>query len=144
MSRNIPLILCLLALVCGPAASGRADAEAGDLHFRGESLTSYSPATGKQILVFDRGFSLSIGVDKLSSDVAVVWLSRVRGYRATVYMQGDPAIEKAQGSEGMEFKQTVIQTNHAVAVEFIHDGGIYVTAEQRETTDPRESEPYLT
>ena len=144
MSRKIPLILCLLALVCGPAASGRADAEADDLHLKGKSLTSFAPDAGKQILVFERGFSLSIGADKLSSDVAVVWLSRDKGYRAKVYMQGDPAIEKAQDAAGMEFKQTVIQTNHAIAVEFSHDGGVYVTADERETSDPRESEPYLT
>ena len=144
MPRTIPLIICILAFLPGSAALSRADAKAGDLHIKGGKLTSFAPETGKEILVFEGGFSLSIGADKLSSDIAVMWMSRNEGCRVKVYMQGNPSAEKGEKAASIEFNQTVIQAEHAAAVEFDFDGEIYVTADERKVADPRGLEPYLT
>jgi len=144
MPRKIPLILSLLAFLPGSAALGRADAKAADLHLKGKSLTSFAPEAGKEILVFEGGFSLSIGADKLSSDVGVVWLNRGEDCRAKVYMQGNLSTEKGEDAAAIELKQTVIQANLAVAVELSHEGGIFVTANERQVADPRQAEPYVT
>ncbi|MHC4146892.1 MAG: hypothetical protein ACYSUD_19240, partial [Planctomycetota bacterium] len=144
MPRKIPLIFCLLVFLPGPAALGRADAKADDLHLKGRSLTSFAPEAGKEILVFDGGFSLSIGADKLTSDIAVVWLNRGEDNLAKVYMQGNLSAEKDEDAAAIELKQTVIQAELAAAVELSHAGNIYVTANERQLADPRQAEPYVT
>ncbi len=144
MPRKIPLIFCMFGLLTGPAALSRSDAATDALHFKGESHKTFSPGTGKGILVFEDGFSLSIAAQKLSSDVAVVWLSRDKEYRLKVYMQGNLSIEEDDEATDIEFKQTVIEAENAIAVEFGFDGEIYVTTDEREVGDPRGSEPYLT
>jgi len=144
MPRKIPLIFCMLALMTGRAALSRADAVADALHFKGESHKTFSPTTGKGILVFPDGFSMSVGTQKLSSDIAVVWLIRDKEYRLKVYMQGNVSIEEGEDATNIEFKRTVVEAENAIAVEFNFDGQIYVTTDEREVTDPRGSEPYIT
>jgi hypothetical protein len=134
----------MLAFLTGPAALSRADAAAHDLHLKGGSHKSFSASTGKEILVFEDGFSLSIGVHKLSSDSAVMWLIRDKEYRLKVYMQGNLSTEEGEDATNVEFKRTVIEAENATAVEFSFDGQIYVTTDRREVADPRDSPHYFT
>lgn len=144
MPRKILLAFCLSAFLPGPATPARAGADPADLHFKARSLTSFAIGAGREILVFEGAFALSIGSNKLSSDVAVVWLRRGEGYQAKVYLQGNPSIEQDQDAKSIEFSQTVIQAGHAIAIEFNHEGRVYVTADERKSVDPRGSEPYFT
>ncbi|UCE48575.1 MAG: hypothetical protein JSW47_00195 [Phycisphaerales bacterium] len=144
MPRKIPLTFCLLVLLSGQWVPGRAAGKADDLHLKAENLTSFRLDSTRQILVFEGGFTLSIGADRISSDIAVVWLSRGRGYQAKVYLQGNPSTEKGKDGQIIELRQTVIQTGYAVAVEFSFGGSIYATADERKIADPRRSEPYFT
>ncbi len=142
MLRKIPLVL--LAFVCGAATSVRADAGATVLHVKGKNLTTFTPEAGKRILVFKGGFSLSIGAHKLSSDVAVVWLTHDKDYQVKAYLQDDLSTEKGKDAESIELRRTVIQADRAVGVEFGFVGTVDVVADERVTSDPRGSEPYLT
>jgi len=123
-----------------------------DLHVTGRELISYQLATGEHVLVFRDGLSILIGANQFSGDNAVVWLESVatefRGraridYKATAYLKGSVSIEKAGGARTTDLSQTTVEDGRAVIVQFGVSGEVFVTADRREISDPRESELYI-
>ena len=122
-----------------------------DLHISGAKLLSYQLGTGEYILVFEDGFSMSIGANHFSSDSAVVWLESVtiesRGrvridVNAKVYLAGNISVERAKGAKTTDLSQTVIKEGDAMVIQFGVGGEVFVTADKREIVDPRELELY--
>ena len=163
MRKNIQLILVLLVSVLMPPGSGwaaendKAAAFAGqDLHLQGQELISYRLSPVDHALVFQSGFSMSIGARQFSADSAVVWLgSRSPGgaitesselpriyYEATVYLQGNVSAKKPEGATTTDLSRTVIEEGRAIAIRFDVSGEIFVTADNRKIADPRVLELY--
>jgi hypothetical protein len=130
-----------------------------DLHLQSGKLISYQIDTAGHILVFQDGFSMSVGAHQFSSDSAVVWLSpqlagrpksattKLRDCartdnRATVYLQGEISSKQAKGAKATDLSQTVVEENQVMAVCFDVSGEVFVTAGTRRTADPRASEIY--
>ena len=158
-------LLVLVAVV--PAKLGLAienqEAEAfvgQDLHLQGRELMSYQiktgwveakdsgkhllKGTGKHILVFREGFSMSVEANEFSSDKAVVWLESTEiqsggkaVYKTMVYLQGNVSIERAKAAQIVDLSETVIEKGEAMLVRFDVSGEIFVTADKREIADPR-------
>ena len=157
-------MLGLLALVSRPASSAiesqKARAFVGqDLHLTGRDLVSYQLSAIEHTLVFQNGFSMSIGANRFSSDGAVVWLESIRtefggrtsassvrsvriDYRVRAYLEGKPVVEKAEGARTTELVETIIEQDRAIVVRFTVSGEIFVTADKRESADPRGMELY--
>ena len=142
------------------AEGDKAAAFAGqDLHMQGQELISYRLSPVDHALVFQSGFSLSIGIHQFSADRAVVWLgpntagipesgvtqsaseSRI-DYEATVYLQGNVSAKKPEGATTTDLSQTVIEEGRAIAIRFDVSGQIFVTSDNRKITDPRVLELY--
>jgi len=157
-------VLGLLALVSRPASSAiesqKARAFVGqDLHLTGRDLISYQLSAIEHALVFQNGFSMSIGANRFSSDIAVVWLESIRtefggrtsassvrsvriDYRVRAYLEGKPVVEKAEGARTTELVETIIEQDRAMVVRFTVSGEVFVTADKRESADPRGLELY--
>ena len=161
--KNIQLILVLLVLVIIPpksawaAESDKAAVFAGqDLHLQGQELISYRLSPADHALVFESGFSMSIGARQFSADSAVVWLgARSPGgaitesgerpriyYEATIYLQGNVSAEKPEGASTTVLSRTVIEEGRATAIRFDVSGEIFVTSDDRKIADPRVLELY--
>jgi hypothetical protein len=149
----IPGFLSLLSGTISLAIeSDRAGAFVGqDLHLAGKEVISYQISLVEHTLVFQNGFSMSIGANRFSSNRAVVWLetvsagsgSQVRlGYKARVYLHGNVSVKKDEGAKTTELSQTVIKDEKAMVVRFGVSGEVFVTAEKREVADPRGLELY--
>ncbi len=117
-----------------------------DLLLSGGEVISYQPSTGEYALVFEDGFSMSIGANQLSSDKAVVWLKakttefggRVRiDYDAMVYLQGNVSVERAQAAKAVDMGQSVVEQDQKMVVWFEVTGEVFVTADKRRIADPR-------
>ncbi len=164
--KNILHILVLSVLVLIPSRSGwtaegdKAAAFAGqDLHLQGQELISYRLSPVDHVLVFQGGFSLSIGAHQFSADRAVVWLgpnsAGIPGsgitqpapdtridYEATVYLQGNVSAKKPEGATTTDLSQTVIEPGRIMAVQFDVTGEIFIKADSRKIGDPRGLELY--
>jgi len=164
--KNILPILVLLVLALIPPRSGwtvesdKAAFFAGqDLHLQGQELISYRLSPVDHALVFQSGFSMSIGAQQFSADSAVVWLgSRSPGvpegaitesterswihYEATVYLQGNLSAEKPEDASTTDLSLTVIEEGRATAIRFDVSGEIFVTSDNRKISDPRVLEFY--
>ncbi|MFB0553757.1 MAG: LPS assembly protein LptD [Phycisphaerae bacterium] len=165
-------ILVLLVLLSGMVRSAidggdqpipRAGAFVGqDLHMAGRAVISHQLSTAEHILVFRERFSMSIGANQFSSDSAVVWLvpgsgemteSAVRqgqkvsggariGYEAKVYLEGNVSVKKTKGARMTDLSETVIEQGRIMVIQFGVSGEVFVTADKRETADPRGLELY--
>jgi hypothetical protein len=143
-----------------------------DLLLQGPELISYRLDTAEHILVFQGGlgtpnakksvrepFSMSIGAHQFSSDSAVVWLvPRSAGipervmtgfggaagidYEVTVYLQGNVSAEKAEDVQATDLNPVVVEQGRGMVVRFGLGGEVFVTADNREVTDPRGLELY--
>jgi hypothetical protein len=122
-----------------------------DLHLRGGELTTFRLSTGEHVLVFGNRFSLTIGGNQYASDNAVVWLESVVNkfattsrleYAAKVYLQDHVTVQKAVGAKTTELGEMVIAEAQVVVVWFSVSGEVFVTADKRQTGDPRDSELY--
>lgn len=164
--KNILPILVLSVLVLMPPRSGwtaqgdKAAAFAGqDLHMQGQELISYRLSPVDHVLVFQSGFSLSIGAHQFSADRAVVWLgpnsTGIPGsgitqpasgtridYEATVYLQGNVSAKKPEGATTTDLSQTVIEPGRIMVVQFDVTGEIFINADSRKIGDPRGLELY--
>lgn len=143
----------LVLSAVSPAVEGqKARAFTGqDLHLTGQRLISYQPSTDEHILVLQGGFSILIGANQFSSDSGVVWLKekrvefrgRVRiDYEAKVYLEGSISAEEAKGARTTDLSRTVVEDGQSMVVQFSVGGEVFVTAEEREVTDPRGLELY--
>ena len=134
------------------ADSEQSGAFAGqDLHLQGKKLVSYQLSTGEHAIVFEDGFSMSIGANRFSSNSAVVWLETVtteyRGrvridYNATVYLQGQIRAERAKAAKATAVSESVIEEGESMVVRFAVTGEVFATADKREVADPRGLEIY--
>jgi len=164
--KDILIILALMILVLTPPKSGwtaEGDIAAAfigqDLHLQGQEPIFYRLSGDEHVLVFQHGFSMSIGVHKFSADSAVVWLepgtllvprraTNESGNRSrincevTVYLQGNLSEEKAKAATTTDLSCTVIEQGGAMAVRFDVTGQIFIKADDRKTTDPRGLELY--
>jgi len=156
MRNRILLILGFLVLLSGTVSSAiesdRARAFVGqDLHLAGKEAISYQLSPIEHTLVFQNGFSTSIGANRFSGDRAVVWLETVRAefgghvridYKARVYLQSNVSVKKNEGAKTTELSQTVVEAGRAMVVRFNVSGEVFVTADKREAADPRGLELY--
>ena len=154
MRNRTRFILCFLILLSGSvtlaiesgAPRQKTEAFVGqDLHLVGRELISYQLSTGEHTLIFQNGFSLSIGANQFSSDSAVVWLEsvaiefgdRVRiNYKTITYLQGNVLVKKGKGAKTTYFNQTVLEDGQAMIVQFEVSGEVFVTADERVVADP--------
>ncbi len=122
-----------------------------DLHMTGPELISYQLSTGEHILVFSNGLSMSIGASQFSSDRAVIWLESVKtefrgrahiDYKVTAYLQGSVSVKEAEGAKTTDLSQMTVEEGRAMIVQFEVSGEVFVTADEREISDPRELELY--
>jgi hypothetical protein len=157
----VPLILVLTTPGSGWTAEGdKAAAFAGqDLHLQGQEPISCRLSGVEHVLVFQHGFSMSIGAHKFSADTAVVWLDtsplRVQkrtavesgdpnriDCKATVYLKGNLSDEKPKGATTTNLNSIVIEQGRAMAVQFDVTGEVFVDADNKKMTDPRGLELY--
>ena len=159
---NKALISVVLAMLIGKtifAADGtgiseqKGEAFAGnDLHLTANEAVTYRLSTGEQILVFRGGFSMSIGNRQFSSDDSVIWLVRPSaeareqadiGYEAIAYLQGNVLAEKAGQPQTAGTGDKLVEDKQMI-VRFVVNGEVLVTADKKESADPRGLELYTT
>lgn len=167
--RLYALVICLMAVLL-PAAAFPADRDGAvrfrlggpdygkwvgeDLYLKGQKIVSADSggkSEGEHILLFEGEFSMSIGANRFFSDSAVVWLKekkskslgRIRtDYQAKVYLQGDVSVKKGKSARSSGLSEKVIEQGRSMVVRCEVGGGVFVTAEKRETGDPRGLELY--
>jgi hypothetical protein len=156
MHNRTLFILCFLSLLSGAVSSAiesdKARAFVGqDLHLAGKEVISYQLSPTEHTLVFQNGFSMSIGANRFSSNSGVVWLEsigtkfgdRIRiDYKARVYLKGNVSVKKGEGAMTTELSQTAVENGSAMVVRFDVRGEAFVTADKREAADPRGLELY--
>jgi hypothetical protein len=133
--------------VAGGASRQKASAFTGqDLHLSGDKVISYRSDTGEHILVFQSGFSMSVGANQFLSDSSVVWLEEVRAeffggsyvdYKVRVYLDGNVSVKKGKAAKTVDLNQTLVEDSQSMVVQFDVSGEIFVTADEREVKDPR-------
>jgi len=148
------LFLCvwLPAVVCRGIDSRKADAFAGqDLHLAGRQVLSYQLSSDEHTLVFEDGFSMSIGSEQFSSEKAVVRLKARRvefrgkvriDYDAGVYLEGQVTVQKAKDTLSIGMSRQVVQEGVSEVLRFSVGGEVFVTADKRQVSDPSELELY--
>ena len=110
-----------------------------DLHLSGSKMTVHKVEDGVQthILVFDDGFSMSIGDNQLSSNMAVVWLETVssefRGqvsidYNCQVYLERAVSIAQGQRGRTSGLDEFAVERGEAMVARFLVSGEVYATA----------------
>lgn len=146
----------LAALLARPALSAIESQEARafvgqDLHLSGVEVISCQLSPIEYALVFQNGFTMSIGANRFSSSKAVLWLESARvefagqvrvDYRARAYLEGDISVEKAQGARTTQLTEKAIEQGAARVIWFGVGGEVFVTADKREAADVRELEFY--
>ncbi len=131
-----------------------------DLHLSGTKLVSYRSAAsagrlmaGDYVLIFPEGLLMDIGGNRFSSDGGVVWLSnetteqQERAYaqtKARVYLEGHIKDQKSRTVQTVDLQRTTVEEGQAVVLDFDVSGKVFVTAEQRQSGLPDESELYKT
>ncbi len=151
----LTLALILATGYMAPVASaGSYGAFAGqDLHLVGPRVINYQLSTGEHALVFEDGFSMSIGANHFESARAVVWLmpvqTQIRGiqetsYNATIYLEQDVTIGKNRLSKTTDVAQTTLEGGEALLTRFSVTGKVFVTADKRIVEDPHKLELYRT
>lgn len=141
----LAVLVCLLAQV-GFAQTGRESFFAGqDLHLAGNRMVIFKSDTlepGRNLLIFDDGFSMSIGDNHLSGNSAVVWLHTLRSnyrgqvsldYKCQVYLQGNVTVKQGKTARTTDLNQTVIEQGQNLFVRFLVSGGVFATAQIQST-----------
>jgi hypothetical protein len=158
MHRKPLLILFLFCFVAFTAGSlsgienGQARSFVGqDLHLSGAEVISYQVTEAEHALVFRDGFSMSIGANRFSSDKAVAWLQsestefhgrvHVR-LNVRVYLQGNISVGKGRFAKTTDLEEVIIKPGEEMAVYLDLGGEVFVTADKRESFDPRSLEFY--
>lgn len=155
MRKNKLIILITVLFVSGAVSFAveneisqrRAQAFAGqDLQLSGREVASYQSEDGEHILVFQSGFSMSIGANQFHSDSAVVWVKSVTTeflgeskieYKVKAYMEGKVSVKKGRSAKTIDLNQSVVEEKQSIAVQFDVSGEVFVTADKREISDPR-------
>jgi hypothetical protein len=155
MQKNKLIILIMMVLafgvvsfaVEGEVSQQKAQPFAGqDLQLSGQEVISYQSDSGEHVLVFQGRFSMSIGANQFFSDSAVVWAegatteflgeSRI-DYKVKAYLEGSVSVKKGKSAKTTDLSQTVVKDSGSMVVQFDVSGEVFVTADKRETADPR-------
>ncbi len=130
----------------------KAQAFAGqDLYLSGRGVVTYRSDTGEHTLVFQDGFSMSIGANQFSGDRAVVWVEGLTkeffgesdiDYKVKVYLEGGVSVKKGKSAKTTDLSQTVIEDGRSMVVQFGVNGEVFVTADKREIAEPYGLELY--
>jgi len=149
----LAILICesIFAANSAEISGEKAGAFAGDnLHLTGREAITYQLSTGEHILVFRGGFSMSISTQQFSSDNSVIWLlcpsadtdeSDDVDYEAIVYLQGNISAEKAGQTKAVGTSGKLVEDKQMV-VRFGISGEVLVTADKKESADPRGLELY--
>ncbi|MEN6383746.1 MAG: hypothetical protein ABFD79_00955 [Phycisphaerales bacterium] len=156
--RIIRVLLILLIAAEGYCQITSSQAQyfgAEDLNISGKSVTSFQANENEQILVFDKGFDLTLGDNKLKSQNAVIWLNTITNttedigvsqteYKLTVYLQDKVSVDQGKSSKmsGVETQSKVVEGAESLVAKFTVNGEIFITADSRLTDDPRTSVLY--
>lgn len=114
-----------------------------DLYLAGEEAVVFQLGSTEHSLVFERGFSMSIGGNKYSSGRAAVWLNQAgTEVKATVYLCDEIKIEKSSMAKTAGIDETILEKDKRVIVELTTNGEIFITAQKQQTSDTRQAEIY--
>ena len=137
-------VLHFLLGVCVGSPTGGAEFFAGqDLHLMGPRMLINADAeeAGEHVLIFEGGFSMSIGANEFSSNNAVVWLWTEReaylgkvhlDYRAQVYLEGDVSVTRGASAKTTNLSEEVLHGGEALVGKFLVSGEVFATAERQE------------
>ena len=111
-----------------------------DLQLKAKESVTFGYDPNGQILVFDKGFSMTVGPTEFKSEKAVFWLVKYTGdstekidYTMTGFLQG-----KVHLNRGTQ----VISEQQEMAVWFFVNGDVSITADRKKTSDPRGTKLY--
>ncbi len=139
------------AFVCRASTDANSQLWVGqDLYLAGSELVTFQPDTKKYVLVFQNGFEMTIGANKFFSDTAVVWFGELFGSQsvesnvlhAWLYLRDNVSAQKVKGAKTANVEQITIEKGRETVIRLSISGEIFVTAESRETGDPRGLELY--
>ncbi|MCK4958340.1 MAG: LPS-assembly protein LptD, partial [Planctomycetes bacterium] len=139
----------LAAGQCIAAQDALEEAFAGqDLHLTAGKMTIYHAgpdgqepdAYGDQILLFEDGFSGTIGDNHLTADSAVVWITLKSAehlgvehldYHAQLYLEKNVSVQKGDAAKATYLKQMVVERGEALLTSFLVTGEVFATVQTR-------------
>jgi hypothetical protein len=148
LNRFLLIVFAIALLVGGVAATAQSDLgdsfSGQDLHLAAPTMTIYkSTDTGTgHILVFEQGFSMSIGDNHLVAESAVVWLETITAehlgttsldYNAQVFLQKNVSIRRGKAARTTDISRVVVEHGQALVARFLITGQVYATAEKQLT-----------
>jgi len=127
-----------------------------DLHLSGKNLSIYKgPDLGDtHVLVFDGGFSMDVGDNRLSSDRAVVLVRAVSTehrkivhveYHVRAYLEGNVSIDSGKAARTTDMSKVVIERGESLVARFPISGQVFAVADEHKvfsTGAPTELELY--
>jgi hypothetical protein len=133
-----------MVLLCSGQVRGETRIFAGqDLHLSASRMiiNADEAEKGEHVLIFEEGFSLSIGDNRLASDRAVVWLwtesaeylGKVHiDYRAQVYLEQNVSVVRGMAAKTTNLREEVLRGGEAMVGRFLVSGEVFATAEYQE------------
>ncbi len=122
------------------SSAGKEAAVVQNLTMKGKESVTFSYDPNGQIIVFEKGFSMTVGPTDFSSDKAVIWLVQTPGdsaedviYRMTCYLKGKVRLKR---------ESKIVSEDPEMAVLFLVDGEVSIKADKKRTSDPRGTEFY--
>jgi hypothetical protein len=140
----VVLTVCVYALG-QESGGGLGEYFAGqDLHLTGGELTIYSGGELKStnVLIFENGFSMTVGDNKLASERAVVLIRTLSSdyrdvthvdYDVRAYLEENVSIKGGKGKLTTDVSETVIDRGAALVAGFQVTGQVFANAESHKT-----------
>ena len=141
------LVLWMAVLVGGFGADNPPDSTqllAGeDLHLQAPRMWAcrQTQTPDEHVLLFENGFSMSIGDNQLSGQNAVVWLKAWgRGqpglgsqtyYQAQVYLENNVSFRRGKRAKTTSLEQVIVQDGQNLVVRFLVTGEVFAAAEEQ-------------
>ena len=145
-------VLITVAMAAGQCVAAQnviEEAFAGqDLHLTAGTMTIYQPGPdnqppdeyGDHILLFEDGFSGTIGDNHLTSDSAVVWITLKSAehlgvahldYHAQLYLEKNVSVQKGDAAKTTYLNQMVVERGEALLASFLVTGEVFATVQTR-------------
>jgi hypothetical protein len=114
-----------------------------DLHLQATRMWAcrQTQMPDEHVLLFENGFSMTIGDNQLSGQNAVVWLKAWgRGqpgfdsqayYQAQVYLENGVSFHQGKRSKTTSLEQVIVQDGQNLVVRFLVTGEIFATADEQ-------------
>jgi hypothetical protein len=141
-------LLIIAAMVSGFSAAGQTDSVellAGqDLYVTAPTMSAcrQTQSPNEHLLLFENGFSMTIGDNKMSSKNAVIRLKNygldIPGmrsqayYQAQVYLEQDVAFKQGEKAKTTTIDRVVVDGGEYLIVRFVVTGEVLVTADRQE------------